>query len=149
MFARLPLRVSVDDSETHRLKDILKAQYEFHGLMSVRTELGPSDFESKRLKRSGTLAVLFAAEWCPFCKRFSLIFDSVLSEKKMAGGLADLSDLENPLWEEFGIDVVPTVMVFKEGELVYRRDGVLGRGLPDNMMDEVVLKLPAGSKATG
>ncbi len=65
----------------------------------------------------------------------------------MWGALADLSDLENPLWEEFGIDVVPSVMVFKEGELVYRKDGVLGRGLPDNAMDEVLLKLPAGNKS--
>ena len=128
---------------------MLKAHCKFHGLMNPSTELGPSDFDSKRLKRSGTLAVLFAAEWCPFCRRFSSIFDSVLSEKGMARGLADLSDLENPLWEEFGIDVVPTVMVFKEGELVYRKDGILGRGLPDNAMDELVPKLPAGSEAAG
>ncbi len=126
---------------------MLKGQYKFHGFMNVRTALGPSDFERKRLKRSGTLTVLFAAEWCPFCRRFSSIFDSVLSEKGMARGMADLSDLENPLWEEFDIDVVPTVMIFKEGELVYRKDGTLGRGLPDNAMDEVVLKLSASSKA--
>jgi thioredoxin 1 len=126
---------------------MLKAQYKFDGLMNASTQLGPSDFESKRLKKSGTLVVLFAAEWCPFCRRFSSIFDSVLAEKGLAGGLADLSDLENPLWEEFGIDVVPTVMVFKEGELIYRKDGVLGRGLPDNAMNEVLLKLRAGNKA--
>ena len=114
--------------------------------MNASTKVGVSDFEGKRLKRSGTLAVLFAAEWCPFCRRFSSIFDSVLSEKGVARALADLSDLENTLWEEFGIEVVPTVMIFKEGELVYRKDGTLGRGLPDNAMDEVVLKLPAGRK---
>jgi hypothetical protein len=38
-------------------------------------------------------------------------------------------------------------MVFKEGELIYRKDGVLGRGLPDNAMNEVLLKLRAGNKA--
>jgi len=129
------------------LMDMLKAQYKFGGLMNASTQLELSDFESKRLKRSGTMVVLFAAEWCPFCRRFSLIFNSVLAGKGMVGGLADLSDLENPRWEEFGIDVVPSVMVFKEGELVYRKDGVLGRGLPDNAMDEVLLKLPAGNKS--
>jgi len=125
---------------------MLKAQYKFDGPMNASTQLEPSDFESKRLKKSGTMIVLFAAEWCPFCRRFSSIFNSVLAEKRMVGGLADLTDLENPLWEEFGIDVVPSVMVFNEGELVYRKDGVLGRGLPDNAMDEVLLKLPTGNK---
>jgi thioredoxin 1 len=128
---------------------MLKGQYKFHGIMNDRTALGPSDFEKKRLNRNGTLTVLFAAEWCPFCRRFSLVFDSVLSEKGIARGVADLSDLENPLWEEFDIDVVPTVMIFKEGELVYRKDGVLGRGLPDNAMDEVLLKLQPDRKAAG
>ena len=108
--------------------------------MTLGTMLKPSDFEEKRLKKRGTLAVLFAAEWCPFCGRFSPIFESALSEK-LPGALADLSDLENPLWEQFGIDVVPTVMLFKDGELVYRKDGILGRGLADDVMGEVRSKL--------
>ena len=126
---------------------MLKAQSKFDSLMNSNMQLAPSDFESKRLKKNGTLPVLFAAEWCPFCRRFIPIFNSVLAEKGISGGSADLSDLENPLWEEFGIEVVPTVMIFKEGELVYRKDGVLGRGLPDNAMDEVVLNLRAGKTA--
>lgn len=128
---------------------MLKAQSGFPGaFVQAIVKLGPSDFSGKRLKKSGTLVVLFAAEWCPFCSRFSPIFDSVLAENGMPGALADLSDLENPLWETFDVDVVPTVMVFKEGEVVYRKDGILGRGLPDNVMDEVVLQLPTGRKAT-
>jgi len=128
---------------------MLKAKRKFDGLMNAGTALGPSDFNGKRLKKSGTLVVLFAAEWCPFCRRFISIFNSVVSEKGLTSALADLTDLENPLWEEFGIDVVPTVMIFEEGELVYRRDGTLGRGLPDNAMDEVLLKVPAGGKRVG
>jgi thioredoxin 1 len=114
--------------------------------MEADTNLSPSDFDGKRLKKGGTLAVLFAAEWCPFCRRFSPIFESVLTEKGMPVTLVDLSDLGNPLWETFDIEVVPTVMVFKDGELIYRMDGVLGQGLPDNAMSQVLPYLAAGQK---
>lgn len=118
---------------------MLKAQSRFVGaFMQANTKLGPADFNGKRLKKTGTLAVLFAAEWCPFCRRFSPVFESALDQKGMPRAVADLSDLENPLWETFDIDVVPTVMVFKEGEVVYRKDGVLGQGLTEDVMSEVV-----------
>lgn len=106
--------------------------------MESDLKLGSVDFDGKRLKKTGTLAVLFAAEWCPFCRRFSPIFESALRAKNVSGALADLSDFQNPLWETFDIQVVPTVMVFKDGELVYRKDAVLGQGLPNDAMVEVV-----------
>jgi thioredoxin-like negative regulator of GroEL len=111
--------------------------------MESNLKLGSADFDGKRLKKTGTLAVLFAAEWCPFCRRFSPIFESALRAKNVSGALADLSEFENPLWETFDIQVVPTVMVFKDGELVYRKDAVLGQGLPNDAMDEVVPLLTA------
>jgi thioredoxin 1 len=126
---------------------IENALHVLHPFMKAGTKLGPSDFNGKCLKKSGTVAVLFAAEWCPFCRRFSPIFESALAGKGMLTALADLSDLGNPLWETFDIQVVPTVVVFKDGELIHRMDGVLGQGLPDNAMSEVLPYLMAGRKA--
>jgi thioredoxin-like negative regulator of GroEL len=117
--------------------------------MEVNLKLGPADFDGTRLNRTGTLAVLFAAEWCPFCRKFSPIFESALKAKSMSGALADLSNFENPLWETFDIQVVPTVMIFRDGELVYRKDAVLGQGLPNDAMNEVVPLLTATRKITG
>lgn len=48
----------------------------------------------------------------------------------------DISDYENPLWETFRIGVVPTIIIFKEGKAVFRKDGVLGRGLSQKAIDE-------------
>ena len=111
--------------------------------MNADVKLGPADFNGNHLKKVGALAVLFAAEWCPFCRRFSPIFESTLAKEGMPTALVDLSDLGNPLWETFDIQVVPTVMVFKDGELIHRMDGVLGQGLPDNAMTEVLPYLMA------
>ena len=53
----------------------------------------------------------------------------------------DISDYDNPLWETFGISIVPTVVVFKDGQPVFRRDGVQGRGLPRTAIDETIQEI--------
>jgi thioredoxin 1 len=136
---RYKLRVPSDASVQRYIESAVRfAGYSVNGIM----QLEPSDFSGQHLKKGGTLTVLFAAEWCPFCRRFRPVFDSVLAQKGVEGALADLTNFENPLWESFGIEVVPTVMVFKDGVVVYRKDGILGQGLPENAMDEVVPLLP-------
>jgi thioredoxin-like negative regulator of GroEL len=58
-----------------------------------------------------------------------------------------MSDLESPLWDTFDVRIVPTVVVFKEGRPIFRSDGVLGRGLPTEVMDEVVHEVSVGQPA--
>jgi len=48
----------------------------------------------------------------------------------------DISDDDNPLWEVFSIGVVPTIIIFKEGKAVFRKDGGLGRGLSQKAINE-------------
>jgi thiol-disulfide isomerase/thioredoxin len=135
---------SCADSPVER--HVESAAHLVHLSMKADTVLGPETFSGQSLKKKDNLAVLFAAEWCPFCRRFNPIFKSALAEKTMPGAIADLSDLDNPLWEIFDIQVVPTVMVFRNGELIFRKDGRLGQGLPDNAMNEVVTYLKTATK---
>jgi len=103
-------------------------------------DLTTNDFEGRRLKREGRLAVLFTASWCPFCMRFSPIFEKGLQGTALEAGRVDLSDLSNPLWETFGIEVVPTIVLFNDGKEIWRRDGILGRGLSKEAVDELIGK---------
>ena len=102
------------------------------------TELHLADFEGDRLKRTDTMPVLFYAEWCPFCTSFYSEFSEALNGKGFRWAEVNLSDYDNPLWERFGISIVPTVIVFRDGEPVFRRDGVQGRGLPKKAIDETL-----------
>ena len=104
----------------------------------MNTELHLADFDGDRLKSTGTIPVLFYAEWCPFCRRFYAEFSEALNSKGIRWAEVDISDVNNPLWETFGIRIVPTVIVFREGQLVFRRDGVQGRGLPKKAIDETL-----------
>jgi thioredoxin-like negative regulator of GroEL len=53
----------------------------------------------------------------------------------------DLSDDNNPLWDAFSIEVVPTIIVFKDGKTEFRKDGVFGRGLSEKAIDETMARM--------
>ena len=99
-------------------------------------ELGPPDFERQRLKQDGTVAVLFLASWCPFCRQFRPTFEAAAKSSNTPWAWVDVSEDDNIFWETFDLDVVPTVVVFKNGEVVFRRDGERGRGLSQNVIRE-------------
>jgi len=105
------------------------------------TELHASDFEGQRLKNHATVPVLFIANWCFFCRSFHPQFEIAMKNKGIEWAVADISDMDNPLWETFEISIVPSVIVFKNGELVSRKDGVPGRGLSTRTIDEVIEEL--------
>lgn len=111
-------------------------------------ELQRSDFDGTKLSKSGTIAVLFTASWCPFCRMFAPIFELRLREKGIEGALVDLSDYDNPLWDSFGVEIVPTVIVFREGEAVLRKDGIPGVGLEPEIMVDVERTLVGGKPSS-
>ena len=97
--------------------------------------LTANDFVDRRLDRPGRVVVGFIAAWCPHCRSFLPKF----AARSRSGGpsllLGDVTDEESPLWERFGIEVVPTVLGFDAGDEVWRIDGILGRGVPEETLD--------------
>jgi thiol-disulfide isomerase/thioredoxin len=90
--------------------------------------LGPEAFDGERLLRTGTWAVAFLADWCPFCRSFLPSF-AALDGSNFGVAIADLTDQGNSLWERFEIEVVPSVIVFRDGTAVFRADGRFMEGL--------------------
>jgi len=91
--------------------------------------VGAEAFEGGRLRRPGTWIVGFLADWCPFCHAFVPQLEDLAAATGRGVLFADVTDEASPLWDTFGIDVVPTVLVFHDGAAVFRRDGKLGQGL--------------------
>lgn len=48
---------------------------------------------------------------------------------KAQSALVYLDDYSNPLWEDYDVEVVPTIALFQDGQLIERQDGILGYGL--------------------
>lgn len=85
--------------------------------------------------------VLFYADWCPFCAKFKPIFESYDGKLsyKIAG--AKVNEDENPLWDMFKIESIPTMIAFNNGEIVTRRNAKRGVGLLKDDMESIVKEL--------
>jgi thioredoxin 1 len=99
--------------------------------------LGPDAFDGDRLRRPGTWAVAFSADWCPYCRRFVADLERLAGTGPFEVAMGDLTDEDSPLWEQFRVDVVPTVVVFRDGAPSFRRDGVLGHGLTADDLHQI------------
>lgn len=96
-----------------------------------------ADFDGERLKRDGDVAVVFLAYWCPFCRSFAPEFEALDQHAPFGVALADISDEGDPLWERFRIEIVPTIVAFRSGREIGRRDGVPGYGLDGNDLQKL------------
>lgn len=92
-------------------------------------KLTEQDFDGQRLQRDGDWAVLFSAGWCPYCQAFQPQFET--AEKRAEHGMAhaDLSDEQNPLWDRFAVRTVPTLVAFRDGKAIWRKDATPMIGL--------------------
>lgn len=108
----------------------------------------PEGFDDAVLRAKEPTVVLFWASWCPFCLAFRPAFTERAARSDARFAIVSLDDYENPLWDTYRVEVVPTLAYFQDGELTARRDGVLMRGLaPADLtafLDEVLRVAEAG-----
>jgi len=110
--------------------------------VEVRDEAGLS----RALAEERRAAVLFYATWCPFSRAFLPIFRKGFGRSGWRPIEAIIDDEENPLWEKYGIEVVPTVIFFEEGRIVLRLDGIPGKGLSSEELERAMEKLKSKSR---
>jgi thioredoxin-like negative regulator of GroEL len=84
------------------------------------------------LKEKQAQLVLFYADWCPFCRTFLKIVDEKKGELKHDLVSAKVNEDENPLWEMYKIETVPTLIAFSKGKVIARKDAVPHVGLNEN-----------------
>ncbi|MDE3156962.1 MAG: thioredoxin [Acidobacteriota bacterium] len=89
------------------------------------------DFEAQVLKSSAPVLVDFWAEWCAPCKRLGPTVDALAAEYagKLVVGKLNVDDNPNTP-TQYGIRGIPTLLLFKGGELV---DTVVGLAQKDDL----------------
>jgi thioredoxin 1 len=92
--------------------------------MSVVT-LTKDNFESEVLKADKPVLVDFWASWCGPCKMVSPLVDEIAEEHdEVKVGKINV-DEESELAQQFQIMSIPTLLVFKNGEIAQRQVGAV------------------------
>ena len=82
------------------------------------------NFEEEVLKSSTPVVVDFWAEWCGPCKQISPALEEISQEMNGKVKIAKINIDENPSTPgKYGIRAIPTLMLFKDGEVASTQTG--------------------------
>jgi thioredoxin 1 len=89
-------------------------------------KVSDSTFETDVLKASGPVVVDFWAEWCGPCRQIGPALEEISTALNGKVTIVKLNVDENPATAaKYGIMSIPTLMLFKNGELASRQVGAV------------------------
>lgn len=85
-------------------------------------------FETEVLKSAQPVLIDYWAEWCQPCKMIAPVLDDIASEYNGRLKVAKLNIDENPNTPpRYGIRGIPTLMLFKDGEVEATKVGAVSK----------------------
>jgi thioredoxin 1 len=87
-------------------------------------KVSDANFEAEVLKATGPVVVDFWAEWCGPCRMIGPVLDEISSAMGSKVKIVELNVDESPRTaSKYGVMSIPTLMIFKDGELASRQVG--------------------------
>lgn len=86
---------------------------------------------------SGIVLVDFWADWCGPCRSFAPVYERVSDANPDAVFAKVDTEAEQTLAAGFGITSIPTLMIFREGILVFAQPGALAQPQLEDLLGQV------------
>jgi thioredoxin 1 len=98
-------------------------------------QVSDDSFESDVLKAEGPVLVDFWAEWCGPCKQIAPSLEKIAGEMDGKLTFTKINIDDNPQTPtQFGVRGIPTLMIFKDGQVAAMKVGAL----PESKLKEWV-----------
>ncbi len=102
-------------------------------------KISDDSFETDVLKSGQPVLVDFWAEWCGPCKQIAPTLDELSGDKDGQLTVAKLNIDENPMTpSKYGVRGIPTLMLFKDGQVASMKVGSLPKSQLYDWVDSVL-----------
>ncbi|MDJ0742201.1 MAG: thioredoxin [Xenococcaceae cyanobacterium MO_167.B27] len=106
--------------------------------------LSTDKFETEVIKSDIPVVVDFWAAWCGPCRVMNPIIENLATELEGVAKVAKVNiDDHGTLATNYGIEAIPTILIFQNGEVIHRISGIISQAALQDKIEVLTNRVSA------